>query len=66
MATINQAWHDANPMPKDATPEQRREWHLAHQKYCGCQPMPESLHAEVLRDKPLTLPKPLDSDLDCD
>jgi hypothetical protein len=32
-------------MPKNATKQQRLEWHLEHAKVCGCRPMPDSIRA---------------------
>ena len=36
MRTINKEWHEANKMPKNASFEQRVEWHRAHLAHCGC------------------------------
>lgn len=47
MSTLNKAWHEANIMPKNATLDQRINWHLAHQQNCGCRPIPEKLQAEI-------------------
>jgi len=44
---INAAWHDAHPMPRRATLEQRVAWHVAHRGRCGCRPIPASLLAHV-------------------
>ena len=44
---INAAWHKANPMPKDPSPEQRIAWHQEHAKQCACRPIPEKLSAEM-------------------
>ena len=35
---INKEWHLAHKMPKNATTEERIQWHLAHHKACGCHP----------------------------
>jgi hypothetical protein len=40
MAKINEGWHRAHPMPKDATLEQRIRWHVAHATACGCREIP--------------------------
>jgi putative nucleotidyltransferase with HDIG domain len=40
---INQAWHEANPMPGKPTAEQRYAWHREHAQQCGCRPMPAKL-----------------------
>jgi predicted nucleotidyltransferase len=40
---INKEWHLKNKMPKNATVEQRLQWHLKHEKHCKCRPMPKEL-----------------------
>jgi TfoX/Sxy family transcriptional regulator of competence genes len=42
---LNVAWHGRHPMPKNPTTEQRLAWHQAHEKSCGCRPMPAKLRA---------------------
>lgn len=45
---INKEWHLSHPMPKNATVEQRIEWHLAHLKHCRCRPdIPGKLKEEM-------------------
>jgi len=46
---INKEWHLANKMPKNATLDQRIEWHLAHQKNCSCRGTPKKIRAEIER-----------------
>ncbi|MGE0159277.1 MAG: hypothetical protein AB7T31_07670 [Gemmatimonadales bacterium] len=41
---INAEWHRAHRMPKNPTPKQRLEWHLAHARACSCR----ALSAEKL------------------
>jgi len=36
MGNIDREWHLANKMPKNASVEQRAEWHRAHLKHCAC------------------------------
>jgi hypothetical protein len=36
MGKINREWHAANKVPKNATFEQRVEWHVGHLENCGC------------------------------
>ena len=36
-------WHLAHKMPKNPTQEERITWHIEHQKYCGCRPIPQKL-----------------------
>jgi hypothetical protein len=45
--TVNAAWHEHNPMPKNATLEQRVKWHAAHAKACACRPIPKSVAAHL-------------------
>jgi carboxymethylenebutenolidase len=49
---MNARWHADHPMPKPATVAQRFAWHLAHQKHCGCRPMPSGLAAIVSTGEP--------------
>jgi hypothetical protein len=42
---LKAAWHDNHPMPRNPTTEQRLAWHQAHEKNCGCRPMPAKLRA---------------------
>jgi hypothetical protein len=37
------AWHKAHRMPKNATPDQRIEWHLAHAQNCACREIPPGI-----------------------
>jgi hypothetical protein len=46
---LNAAWHDAHPMPKRATLDQRVVWHVAHAKACGCRAIPATVAAELKR-----------------
>jgi DNA-3-methyladenine glycosylase I len=39
----NAKWHAAHRMPRNAGDAERVRWHVAHQKYCGCRPIPLSL-----------------------
>ncbi len=49
MNKVNEEWHRANPMPKDASFDQRVAWHLAHQKNCACREVPQKLLEEMKR-----------------
>lgn len=44
---INAEWHQLHKMPKNATLEQRLEWHLEHAVNCGCREMPETIRREA-------------------
>ena len=46
-AKINKAWHEAHKMPRDATLEQRLEWHLKHAANCECREIPKSILREL-------------------
>jgi hypothetical protein len=43
---LNAAWHERHPMKKRPTTAERLAWHRAHEKHCGCRPMPASLRAQ--------------------
>ena len=50
MGKINAEWHAAHPMPKNATLDQRVEWHLEHQRECHCREgLPKTVQAELDR-----------------
>ena len=36
-------------MPRAATTQQRIQWHLDHQRHCGCRPIPLKLQALMAR-----------------
>ena len=44
---INQEWHLAHKMPRNATLEQRLEWHVMHSANCGCRDMPDTIRREL-------------------
>jgi len=46
---INKSWHEKNKMPKNATLEQRIEWHIVHHQHCQCRDIPEKLKAEIIK-----------------
>jgi hypothetical protein len=46
---FNKEWHLAHRMPANATLQQRIEWHIEHQKNCGCRPIPEKILIEIKR-----------------
>ena len=37
---MNIGWHAMHKLNARATPMQRLAWHEAHQKHCGCGPVP--------------------------
>jgi hypothetical protein len=44
---INREWHLAHRMPRNATLEQRLEWHIMHASNCSCREMPERIRREA-------------------
>lgn len=56
MSSINRAWHEANPMPKNAKPEQRMAWHAGHAAHCGCRAMPAGV-ARLFTERGLPVPE---------
>jgi hypothetical protein len=46
---MNKAWHEANPLPSNATRDERIVWHAAHVQACRCRPVPTSLREDVRR-----------------
>ncbi len=46
---MNADWHAANPIPVHASLDVRAAWHVAHQRSCGCRPMPASIAELVNR-----------------
>jgi hypothetical protein len=56
MGTINAAWHAANRMPTNPSPEQRIAWHLAHAANCSCRTPPPGVIA-LMRAKGITFPQ---------
>ena len=47
MMRINKSWHEKNPMPKNATVDQRITWHLEHAWNCNCRQIPSKLMSEM-------------------
>lgn len=44
---LNREWHDAHPMPPNASMDQRVEWHLEHARQCGCRDIPATVVKEL-------------------
>jgi hypothetical protein len=44
---LNASWHLKNKMPKNASLDQRIEWHLAHAKNCSCRPLGGKILEEI-------------------
>jgi hypothetical protein len=54
---VNAEWHASNPLPKNASTDQRIAWHTAHQEYCRCRPIPAKLQLLMARRVSATTPK---------
>ena len=49
---VNAEWHRAHWMPKNATTDQRIEWHLEHLKNCACRTdLPAKIKEEMKKRK---------------
>jgi hypothetical protein len=46
---VNATWHHRHPMPKNATLEERVEWHQAHAAACACRTIPATVLRELSR-----------------
>ena len=44
---FNKQWHLKHPMPKNATLNQRIEWHITHHEKCNCCEIPASIKKEL-------------------
>ena len=44
---MNAGCHAENRMPKNATRDQRIDWHMRHTESCGCRPAPDSLRDDI-------------------
>ncbi|BCP55075.1 hypothetical protein K32_36920 [Kaistia sp. 32K] len=63
MGKLNAAWHEAHPMPRNPTLDQRVDWHLAHAANCGCRAVPRRI-AEELARRGINLPQRRESGAD--
>lgn len=50
VSKLNKEWHQAHVMPKNASLDQRIEWHLQHRQHCSCRDIPEKLK-NTMREK---------------
>ncbi|HAV24495.1 MAG TPA: hypothetical protein DCX46_13620 [Bacteroidetes bacterium] len=53
---INAVWHRSHRMPKNPTPQQRLDWHIAHAKNCGCRELTPSMRRELEKKAKLKSP----------
>lgn len=44
---MNKEWHDAHKLPRNATLEERINWHMLHAENCGCREMPDGIRREL-------------------
>ncbi|SMH38340.1 hypothetical protein [Mesorhizobium australicum] len=44
---MNREWHEAHPLPRNATFEERLEWHRQHREQCGCRESPANILKEL-------------------
>jgi len=56
---INSVWHKANPMPKNPSPVQRIEWHMAHAHNCMCRGIPKGV-LKLMEERGISLPEGYD------
>ncbi len=47
---INRAWHADHLMPRNATAQQRLEWHLEHAEVCGCRKLTDQMRERLIAD----------------
>lgn len=48
---LNKEWHLNHLMPKNATMDQRIQWHIEHAQNCQCRDIPEKVLAEIKKRK---------------
>jgi len=47
MGKLNREWHEKNRMPKNATIDQRVEWHTKHARNCNCRKLEGKILEEI-------------------
>ena len=55
---MNKDWHAAHRLPRNATFEERLEWHRDHAENCGCRDSPEPIKRELEKRGMLPRRKP--------
>jgi hypothetical protein len=48
---LNKIWHETHKMPKNATIEERIEWHQEHMLNCLCRPPPQNIASMIAKKK---------------
>lgn len=54
---LNRQWHETHRMPRNATLEERLDWHVQHAANCNCREMPPTIKAQ-LEARGWTAPSP--------
>ncbi|MFC0012729.1 hypothetical protein [Devosia nitrariae] len=49
MGKINKQWHEAHKLARNATLDERIDWHVKHAANCACRPIPRSILDELER-----------------
>lgn len=44
---LNREWHLTHKLPRNASLEERLNWHMLHAENCRCREMPESIRREL-------------------
>lgn len=44
---LNRNWHLAHRLPRNATLQERLDWHVQHAANCACREMPPSIRKEL-------------------
>ena len=47
--SFNKQWHAEHRLGKGAGLDDRIQWHLEHDKVCGCRPIPDAILKEIER-----------------
>lgn len=47
MAKLNREWHATHKLPRNATLEERLNWHVLHAEHCRCREMPDAIRREL-------------------
>ncbi|MGN6486789.1 MAG: hypothetical protein ACTHLT_03065 [Devosia sp.] len=44
---LNREWHLAHKLPRNASLEERLNWHMLHAENCQCREMPDTIRREL-------------------
>jgi hypothetical protein len=56
MTKLNKVWHEAHPMDKNPTTEERLTWHIEHTLHCACRPIPTPL-LNIMQERGIAVPE---------